>query len=120
MGTKKTIVSTGRVYVGRGKSDGAPIVIIPLLGETYIIRNLILIHVDFNESLTTQGRKDVLGYRFDDIRNLINEYNLPWDDRYLESIPMATLLGEPVEVIAEEIKQSLRDQGSETKKPGAC
>ena len=112
MGTKKTIVSTGRVYVGRGKSDGAPIVIIPLLGETYTVRNLLLIHVDFNESLTTQERKDVLGYRFNDIRNLINEYNLPWDDRYLERIPMATLLGEPVEVVAEEIKQSLGDQGS--------
>ena len=33
MGTKKTIVSTGHLYIGNGKSDGAPIVIIPLLGE---------------------------------------------------------------------------------------
>ncbi|MDI6777346.1 MAG: SIS domain-containing protein [Syntrophales bacterium] len=118
MGTKKTIVSTGRVYVGRGKSDGAPIVIIPLLGETYTVRNLLLIHVDFNESLTTQERKDILGYRFNDIRNLINEYNFPWDDRYLERIPMATLLGEPVEVVAEEIKQSLRGQRTEDRGQG--
>jgi glucosamine--fructose-6-phosphate aminotransferase (isomerizing) len=113
MGTKKTIVSTGHIYVGRGKSDGAAIVIVPLLGEPYTVRNLLLIHVDFNESLTIQERKNVLGYRFNDIRNLINEYNLPWDDRYLERIPMAPLLGEPVEVIAEEIKQSLsRGQGT--------
>ncbi|MDO8785527.1 MAG: hypothetical protein Q7J12_04850, partial [Syntrophales bacterium] len=114
MGTKKTIVSTGHIYVGRGKSDGAAIVIIPLLEETYTVRSLLLIHVDFHESLTIQARKDVLGYRFNDIRNLINEYNLPWDDRYLEKISMASLLGEPVEVIAEEIKQILKaDQESE-------
>ena len=110
MGTKKTIVSTGRLYVGRGKSDNAAIVLIPLLGETYTVRNLILIHVSFNESLTIQERKDILGYRGNDIRNLINEYNLPWDDSYLERIPLATLLGEPVEVIAEEIKDGLRAQ----------
>ena len=110
MGTKKTIVSTGRVYVGRGKSDGATVVIIPLLGERPLstVRNLLLIHVDFNETLSIQERKDVLGYRFNDIRNLINEYNLPWDDCYLERIPMASLLGEPVEVVAEEIKQTLK------------
>ena len=37
MGTKKTMVSTGHVYVGKGKSDGAPIVIVPLLGEDQLI-----------------------------------------------------------------------------------
>ncbi|HLA05117.1 MAG TPA: hypothetical protein VJZ16_03935, partial [Syntrophales bacterium] len=104
MGTKRTIVSTGHIYVGCGKSDRASIVIMPLL-EDKAVRNLLLIHVIFNESLTLSEKKDVLGYRYNDIRNLINEYNLPWNDRHLENIPLALLLGEPVEVIAERIRQ---------------
>ena len=115
MGTKRTIVSTNHLYVGYGKADGAAIVILPLQ-EGPVLRqaqderasgrvSLLLIHVAFDETLTLQGKKDVLGYRYNDIRNLINEYNLPWDDGYLSLLPMAALLGEPVEVLAERIRQ---------------
>ncbi len=107
MGTKRTIVSTGHVYIGRGKSDGASIVVIPLLGDGRGVGSLLLIHVEFNESLSVKGKKEVLGYKFNDIRNLVNEYNLPWDDRYLENISTGVLLGEPVEVIAGQIRKSL-------------
>ncbi len=107
MGTKRTIVSTGHVYIGRGKSDGASMVVIPLLGEKGSVGNLLLIHVEFNESLSGKGKKEVLGYKFNDIRNLVNEYNLPWDDSYLENISTGTLLGEPMEVIAGQIRKSL-------------
>ncbi len=107
MGTKRTIVSTGQVYIGRGKSDGASIVVIPLLADKGSIGNLLLIHVEFNEALSVKGKKEVLGYRFNDIRNLVNEYNLPWDDRYLENISTGVLLGESVEAIAGQIRNSL-------------
>ncbi|HUH64821.1 MAG TPA: SIS domain-containing protein [Syntrophales bacterium] len=115
MGTKRTIVSTGQVYVGRGKSDGAPIVTIPLLGEGGSIGSLLLVHVEFNEALSAKGKKDVLGYKFNDIRNLVNEYNLPWDDRYLEGISTGFLLGEPVEVIAGQIRKSLGENSGNSK-----
>ena len=111
MGTKRTIVSTGHVYIGRGKSDGASIVVIPLLADGGGIGSLLLIHVEFNETLSLKGKKDVLGYKFNDIRNLVNEYNLPWDDRYLETISTGTLLGETVEVIAGQIRKSLGGNG---------
>jgi len=107
MGTKRSIVSTGHIYVGRGKSDGASIVILPLLGARTGVGNLLLIHVEFSDILSVKEKKEVLGYQFNDIRNLIDEYNLPWDDCYLESIPTAMLLGEPPEFIAGEIKKSL-------------
>ncbi len=107
MGAKKTIVSSGHVYLGRGKTDGAPIMIVPLLGEGMGVRNLLLIHIRFNESLSLPEKIAVLGYRFNDIRNLINEYNLPWNDRYLESIPLETLFSEPVDFIAGQIKSKL-------------
>ena len=104
MGTKKGIVSSGRIYVGQGKSDGASVVIIPLLGEGEQVRHLLLIHVTFNEALSVQERKDLLGERVNDIRNLIQEFNLAWDDRCLGEIPLGVLLGEPVEVIAGQIR----------------
>jgi glucosamine--fructose-6-phosphate aminotransferase (isomerizing) len=105
MGTKKTIVSTDHVYLGRGKSDGAPILIIPLLGDKPGVRSLLLIHIVFNEALTLKEKKEVLGYQYNDIRNLINEYNLPWNDRYLESLPLEMLLSEPLDMIAGQIRQ---------------
>ncbi|MBA4422339.1 MAG: glutamine--fructose-6-phosphate aminotransferase [Syntrophus sp. (in: bacteria)] len=107
MGTKKGIVSSGHIYVGRGKSDGAPLMIIPLLGGDDLVRHLLLIHVSFNEALSVGERKEILGERVDDIRDLIQEYNLPWDERELGKIPVAILLGEPVEVIAGQIRENL-------------
>ncbi len=107
MGTKRTIVSTGNLYIGRGKSDGASIVVIPLKKEGNMIGHLLLIHVRFEERLSPKERITVMGPRFNDLKNLINEYNLPWTDQYLERIPLEVLLGEPVEVIAGQIRQSL-------------
>lgn len=113
MGTKRTIVSTGHIYTGYGKSDGASLVIVPLRGEQEV-KYLLLIHVGFNENLNISERKKVLGYRYNDICNLLNEYNLPWDDKYLERKPLAYLLGESVEVIVEHIREeakNLQDEG---------
>lgn len=107
MGTKRTIVSQNHIYVGYGKSDGAAIVILPLR-DGQAVKGLLLLHVAFNETLTLREKKNVLGYRYNDIRNLINEYNLPWDDEYLSLLPMAAMLGEPVEVLAERIRQEAK------------
>jgi len=107
MGTKRTIVSTGHVYIGKGKADGASIVILPILGENEFVSNLLLLHVDYNELLSISKKKEVLGYRYNDIRNLVNEYNIVWDDNYLEKIPLADLFSEPVDVLAGRIKQSV-------------
>ena len=112
MGTKRMIVSTGHVYVGKGKSDGVPIVIIPLLGDNNFVRNLLLLHIDYNETLPLAEKIEVLGYRYQDIRNLINEYNLPWHDKYLETISLETLFSEQIEVIAEKIRSQMGKQGA--------
>jgi glucosamine--fructose-6-phosphate aminotransferase (isomerizing) len=115
MGAKKTIVGTGHVYLGRGKTDGAPIMIVPLLGEGAGVKNLLLIHICYNESLSRPEKIAVLGYRFNDLRNLINEYNLPWDDRYLESISLETLFSEPVDFIAGQMRSTLEKNGTSLK-----
>jgi len=105
MGTKRTIVSAGHVYIGKGKADGASIVVLPLRGKNDFVANLLLLHVDYNELLPVAGKKEVLGYRYNDIRNLVNEYNINWDDAYLEKFPIADLFSEPVETLAWRIKQ---------------
>ena len=105
MGTKRTIVSTGHVYIGKGKADGASIVILPLKTGSEFVSNLLLLHVEYNELLPVNRKKEVLGYRYNDIRNLVNEYNIAWDDNYLEKIPLADLFSEPVEILAGRIKQ---------------
>jgi glucosamine--fructose-6-phosphate aminotransferase (isomerizing) len=110
MGTKKGIAASGQIYVGQGKSDGAAVVIVPLLGEEERVRHLLLMHVTFNEALSVRERKELLGGRANDIRNLIQEYNLAWDDRCLGEIPLGVLLGEPVEVIAGQIRWNIGQQ----------
>ena len=107
MGTKKGIVASGHIYVGQGRSDGAPIVIVPLLNGDDLVRHLLLLHVGFDETLSVRDRVEILGERAGSIRDLIQEYNLPWDERLLGEIPLGVLLGEPVEVIAGQIRKRL-------------
>ena len=110
MGVKNTIVSNGHVYLGRGKIDSAPIMIVPLQGADARIVNLLLIHIIFNNTMSLPGKIEVLGHRYDDIRNLINEYNLSWHDEYLESISLESLFSEPIEVIAGQIQKQFGQQ----------
>ena len=105
MGTKRTIVSMGQVYIGKGKTDGAPIVIIPLKAGGEFINRLLLLHVDYRETLPLPEKKKALGYRYNDIRNLVNEYNIVWNDSYLEKFSVADLFGEPIETLAAQIRQ---------------
>lgn len=106
LGTKRTIVRTGEVFAGTGRSDGAPIVIVPLLGTHTLVEHLLLLHVDFRDDLTAAAKKEILGVKASDIQNILNESNLPWSDDCLQALPIATLLGEAPEVIAEMIRRS--------------
>jgi len=104
MGHERMIVSPGHTYVGRGKSDGMPIVIIPLLGENNFVNHLLLIHIIYNETLTLSEKINVLGYRYHDIRNLVTEFNLPWRDEYLAHFSLEDLFSDSVEGLSGQIK----------------
>jgi len=107
-GAKKTIVSTRDVYAGLGRSDQAPLIIIPLIEGGTFIQKILLLHVVFKEALGSAEQKAALGDKCNQIKDIINEYNIPWDDRYLDPFPVAFLLGEGVNVIAETIMQSMK------------
>ncbi len=104
MGTKRTLVRNGEIYAGGGKADDASIVIMPLLGDTHLIEHLLLFHVDFSTGLSVEQKCEILGERYGDIIDLMNEENLPWEDRFLQELPIKFLLGEAVEVIVDRIK----------------
>ena len=53
------------------------------------------------------GQFQALGYRYNDIRNMVSEYNITWRDEYLEKIPLADLFGETIENLAGRIAQNL-------------
>ncbi len=108
MGTKKTIVRTGDVYAGEGKSDHASIIIIPLLNSLKIVGHLLLLHVEYNEAMGIEQKKEILGEKYGDIKNLIDEYNITWSDDYLKGLPVRMLLGEDVEVIKNMIFERFR------------
>lgn len=110
MGTKRTIARTGNLYVGLGRIDSRPLVIIPLLRGSVGVSGLLLVHVDFNPALTAADKVEILGERYRDICNLVNEYNLPWDDDYLGALPIEILLGESVEFIAAKIRKALEPE----------
>jgi hypothetical protein len=81
------------------------------LGENDFVGNLLLLHIEYNELLSLREKKKVLGYRYNDIRNLVNEYNVNWDDNYLGEIPLIDLFSEPVENLAGRIKQCALIEG---------
>jgi glutamine---fructose-6-phosphate transaminase (isomerizing) len=107
MGTKRTLIKNREIYAGSGKSDSASIVIIPLLGPNLIPETLALLHVDFDNELGTEKKKGILGEKLGDIRNMLNEENIAWQDEFIQALPVKLLLGEAPEVIADIIKKEI-------------
>jgi len=107
VGTKKGIVSLKRIYAGLGRTDGAPLVIVPLLGHKGRVENLLLLHVMFNESLSVEERLKIIGKRVNKLKDLIQESNLSWNDNFIADIPVGILLGESAEAIVGRIRENL-------------
>jgi glucosamine--fructose-6-phosphate aminotransferase (isomerizing) len=108
-GTKNTIIRTRKVYAGTGHSDNASIIVIPIQGPMRIITHLLLLQVNFNEEMSTAQKKEIMGVKINDITNLINEYDIPWKDEYLDGLSVKFLLGEDVEGIKNKIFERLRN-----------
>lgn len=108
VGTKKGIVALGRIYAGLGKTDNAPLVILPLLGHKERVENLLLVHVRFNEALSVKERLRIIGKRVNKIKDLIQECNLIWNDDFIADIPLGILLGESAESIVARIRKEGR------------
>ncbi|MHC5080971.1 MAG: SIS domain-containing protein [Planctomycetota bacterium] len=104
-GTKRRVFSHGRVWLGSGRSDGRPIVLIPGMTEEGK-SPLALLHVEYRTDLSLEDTLHVLrGYyeRYDEIRWAASEIDPAFSDAKLEGFPILSLLEEDPNALAQRI-----------------
>jgi glucosamine--fructose-6-phosphate aminotransferase (isomerizing) len=106
-GTKKIIVRQGNVYIGKGRKDDRSIIIIPALSSSPMtpntIEHLLLLNISFREGVHLNLKIKALGGKYDNIKSIVQENSLTWDDNYLDRIDIKELFGVSAEKIAESI-----------------
>lgn len=102
-GTKHQVASDQLVLVGKGRSDGRSIVIVPEVKDNETT-GITLLHVRFVDALPASTARGVLaGYRrrLAAIRDAVTETEPSFRDDLLSDIPVADLLTLPVSVLAD-------------------
>ncbi|MBL0716377.1 MAG: SIS domain-containing protein [Desulfosarcina sp.] len=106
-GTKETIVRRGNVYIGKGRKDGRSILIIPAISDlpqrSNLIEYLLLLNIGFKADVPLPDKIKALGGKYAHIRNIVQENNIVWEDRLLETIELEELFGRSAEKIGERI-----------------
>ncbi|MCC6672228.1 MAG: SIS domain-containing protein [Planctomycetes bacterium] len=109
-GTKHTVASERRILVARGRSDGRTVVIVPeVRGERPV--GIALLHVAFHERLPAATLRGVLdGYRsrYSALKDAVTETEPAFREELLGKMPVAELLTEPVNVLAERWRNGAR------------
>jgi glucosamine--fructose-6-phosphate aminotransferase (isomerizing) len=106
-GTKRIIVHQGNVYIGKGRKDDRSIIVIPAFSTDPSASNrieyLLLLNIGFKEQIPLQAKIKALGGKFEHIKNIVQENSIPWQDSYLERVPVDDLFGRSAEKIGEQI-----------------
>ncbi len=106
-GTKKIIVRRGNVYIGKGRKDDRSILVVPLMSgdpaRPHIIEFLLLLDIAFNPAVSLADKVRALGGKHEHIKNLVQENNMVWQDKFLDRVEMADLFGWSAEKVAETI-----------------
>ena len=102
-GTKRSVASDRRAFVGVGAKDGRRIAILPLVDHRFHVNALVLLHLEFLDAMTVEAKRDALGDLYDDIVDGVTEADVPWRDDLLAPIAPADLFTEPPARIAERI-----------------
>jgi glucosamine--fructose-6-phosphate aminotransferase (isomerizing) len=104
VGTKEWVVRSRSSYVGLGRTDGRPIVIVPMLPSGQV-EGLVLLHMDFEPALSVEQKATLLRdtHRYDDVRSIVTETDLEWSDGFLEPFTVAECVTMPAEAMAERI-----------------
>ncbi|MBT8350611.1 MAG: glutamine--fructose-6-phosphate aminotransferase, partial [Deltaproteobacteria bacterium] len=110
-GTKKIIVRQGNVYIGKGRKDDRSIIVIPIISTSLdmpnMIEYLLLLNVGFKKNIPLSAKIKALGGKYENIKNIVQENNAPWDDSHLELVETETLFGRSAEKIGEFIVSKL-------------
>jgi glucosamine--fructose-6-phosphate aminotransferase (isomerizing) len=110
-GTKRIIVQQGNVYIGKGRKDGRSILVIPVIStspeKSNIIENLLLLNIGFKSDSPLAVKTKALGGKYEHIKNIVQENSIPWEDSYLDLVPMENLFGVSAEKVGEMIQSRL-------------
>jgi len=90
-GTKRSVVTDRRAFIGVGAKDGRRIAILPLVDHRFLVNALILLHLDFREDMAVAEKIDALADRYDDIVDGVTEADIPWTDDLLDPVPAEQL-----------------------------
>ena len=106
-GTKRIIVRRGNVYIGKGRKDNRSILVIPLISDNpsrpNTIEFMVLLDIVFDPDVTIASKIRALGGKHEHIKNLVQENNIVWEDKFLELVDMTDLFGRSAEKVAESI-----------------
>jgi glutamine---fructose-6-phosphate transaminase (isomerizing) len=110
-GTKRIIVARGNVYIGKGRKDDRSIIVIPAISTDPSASNrieyLLLLNIAFKETTPLPAKIKALGGKYEHIKNIVQENSIPWEDGYLELVPVDELFGRSAEKIGERIVAQL-------------
>ncbi len=107
LGTKRTIVKNGNVFIGKGRRDDRSILAVPVLSTGTKIDRLALYNVAFRKEVELEKKIAALGGKFHHIRNIVEETSIAWKDVYLDLLEIEDLFGMSAEKIAESIVNRL-------------
>ena len=90
-GTKRSVVTDRRAFIGVGAKDGRRIAILPLVDHRFLVNALVLLHLEFRDDMTVAEKIESLGDRYDDIVDGVMEADIPWTDDLLDPVPSEQL-----------------------------
>lgn len=103
VGTKRSVVQKGDIFIGYGLGDSKPILIIPIFSSQNIVTHQLLFHIDFAEKVSPEEAKALVYSEYEEIQNMVTEANIPWSDNLLNLVPVPILCSNEADNIAQEI-----------------
>jgi len=95
MGTKRNVALTGEIFLGHGLGDKKNILIIPMYQNNTIQSHQLLLHIQYTSSIQPEQAKQILQEKYEYIKNMVIESNVPWDDNLLQKLSPEQLTENP-------------------------
>src|SRR6266496_3167629 len=102
-GTKQRVAAERQVLAARGRGDGRSFVLVPQVKGDHVT-GLVLLHVELRDRLPAARMRRVLeGYRgrLAELPSAVTETEPAFEESLLGELPVARLLTEPIEVLAD-------------------
>lgn len=106
-GIKRIIVRQGNVFIGKGRVDHRKIIVIPILSASSstpnVIENILLLNISLKQAVNLETKIIALGDKCEHIKNIVQESNVIWKEKFIDTLSVEDLFGKSAEKIAETI-----------------